>query len=139
MEKVVNCWYSAPALENCEIYVNQSWFIWIMNLNCIFELNFADFAIYHGLIHDSWLPSAVCQEVCNIISRYTVIYEQPDESLIGQIEHNINQGFFLMPLLWYQKDLMKHLQYYHNICIHGLFLPQSMNRLGYDLLLATLS
>ena len=29
--------------------------------------------------------------------------KQPDESLIGQCEHNITQGFLLVSLLWYQK------------------------------------
>ena len=32
-----------------------------------------------------------------------VMWKKPDESLIGQCDHNITQGFLLLSLLWYQK------------------------------------
>ena len=82
-----------PLWESLWNYFQQSWCCEI-------------FTIYHDFIYepfDSYLPSAVCQEACNITARETIMCKQPDELLIGQCEHNITRGFLLVSLLWYQK------------------------------------
>ena len=67
-----------------------------------------------------WLLVTLCriQRGFNITARYTVVCNQQDESLIGQHEHNTNQGFLLVSFLWYQKVVFWQIS---NIIIKSVF------------------
>ena len=52
------------------------------------------------------------------------MWKQPDESLIGQCEHNITQGFLLVSLYDIQRLFLTNLQYYQKVCISFISIHQ---------------
>ena len=62
----VNSWYSAASLGNSVTYFKQSWCYEVFGIH-------HDFYIWTFWLFDSLLPSAACQEACNITARWKVL------------------------------------------------------------------
>ena len=78
--------------------------------------------LYYALIYklfDSLLPAAVCQKACDLgkLQGKRYCLDKSDESLIGQCENSIIQGFLLVSLLWYRKGFFQCLFYFKYLVV----------------------